>query len=44
MSDIGATRKAATRRGALLLALATPVAVPARAAPAMRLEVWKDPG
>ncbi len=44
MSDIGVTRKAATRRGALLLALATPFAVPAGAALATRLEVWKDPG
>jgi hypothetical protein len=44
MSDISATRKVATRRGALLLALAAPLAVPARAARATRLEVWKDPG
>ena len=44
MSDIGVTRKAATRRGALLLALAAQVAMPARAVPATRLEVWKDPG
>ena len=44
MSDISVTRKIATRRGALLLILTTPLAVPARAAPATRLEVWKDPG
>ena len=44
MSDIGATRKAATRRGALLLAFATPFAMSAGAAPVTRLEVWKDPG
>ena len=38
MSDIGATRKAATRRGALLLALARLLAMPARAAPTKRVQ------
>ena len=43
MSGTGATRKAVTRRGALLLALAVPGAVSAQAAPAARVEVWQDP-
>ena len=43
MSNTGTTRRAVTRRGALLLALAVPAAVAAQAAPAPRVEVWQDP-